>query len=163
MTGVQTCALPILITRLSDALKVELPRESTLQLKLQLLGNALDEISYPFHPDEKDAKSQARTKMKADLSSLQPLWMRLKNFQAVHDGYVAENPTPERFVDVLARLEFETFGRVKIRGRRKANVSVAEFINLRDHFAEYRENKRETVARLTDKLLQTVAEMLGIG
>lgn len=35
--------------------------------------------------------------------------LRLLNFDALYDGYVAEFPTPERFLDTLTRLEREVF------------------------------------------------------
>jgi 1-acyl-sn-glycerol-3-phosphate acyltransferase len=152
-----------MIKRLSSVLEVELPRDATLQLKLQLLGNSLDEIAYPLRGEDADDHERGRDRMELDVKTLQAVWLRLKNFQAVRDGYVAENPTPERFLDVLGRLEFEVFGKSHIRGRRKASVSVAEFVDLRDHLPAYRENKRETVARLTEGLQETVGGMLGIG
>src|SRR5258708_11531530 len=120
-----------MIKRLAAALKVGLPREANLPLKLQLLGNALDEISYPFSGEETQAKRIERERLADESKTLQAVWMRLKNFQAVRDGYVAEDPTQERFLDVLGRLEFEAFGKSKIRGRRKACVKVSEFVDLR--------------------------------
>ncbi len=83
---------------------------------------------------------------------------RLLNLDAVYDGYVAENPTPERFLDTLARFQREVF---KIdepppKGLRKARMVIGEAIDLKDYFERYESDRNGTVQLVTDQIQQAV-------
>ena len=86
---------------------------------------------------------------------------RLINFISISDGYVAEEQSPERFLDVIVRLEREVFGTSKMRGPRVASVRVGEPKNLRDCYDTYKARKRETVERITHELETTVRSLVG--
>jgi 1-acyl-sn-glycerol-3-phosphate acyltransferase len=84
--------------------------------------------------------------------------LRLLNFDAIYDGYIAENPTQERFLDILTTMEREVF-RIETplaKAMRIAQVKVGDIINLKDHLADYNQNKDDTVAALTQTVQQTV-------
>ena len=85
---------------------------------------------------------------------------RLINFIAISDGYVAEERSPERFLEVIVRLEREVFGTSKIRGPRVASVRVGEPKNLRDCYDTYKAQKRETVEQITLGLETTVRTLV---
>ena len=74
---------------------------------------------------------------------------RLINFISISDGYVAEEQSPERFLEVIIRLEREVFGTSKMRGPRVASVRVDEPVNLREWYDTYKTQKRETVEQIT--------------
>ncbi|MEM9485201.1 MAG: 1-acyl-sn-glycerol-3-phosphate acyltransferase, partial [Cyanobacteria bacterium P01_F01_bin.116] len=84
--------------------------------------------------------------------------VRLLNFDAIYDGYVAADPTPERFLDTLMRLEREVYQKEHIRPKahRQAIFRVGEPINLKDYVADLRQDKAGTVERLTEQLRQVV-------
>jgi 1-acyl-sn-glycerol-3-phosphate acyltransferase len=88
----------------------------------------------------------------------------LLNFDAIYDGYVADHPTPERFLDTLTRLERTVFNidQPPPKGYRKVRVCVGEPINLKDHFEEYLHNRAATVTLITEKIQQTVQQNLGL-
>ncbi len=73
---------------------------------------------------------------------------RLANWIAVYDGYVAADPSAERIVHLLIRMEKEVLGRAFIRGRQKAHVRLGDPISLRAHQSAYLDSKRETVSSL---------------
>ena len=83
---------------------------------------------------------------------------RLLNFDAIYDGYVAEKPTPERFLDTLTTLEREVFKieHPSIKGRRQARISLGEPINLKDYFSAYQEDKTTIVDSLAVRIQHTV-------
>jgi len=84
--------------------------------------------------------------------------LRLLNFDAIYDGYIAENPTQERFLDILTTMEREVF-RIEAplaKAMRVAQVKVGNIINLKDYLADYNQNKDDTVAALTRTVQQTV-------
>ena len=85
---------------------------------------------------------------------------RLINFIAITDGYVAEEQSPERFLDVIIRLEREVFGTSKMRGPRVASVRIGEPKNLRECYDTYKAEKRETVEQITLELETTVRTLV---
>ncbi len=64
--------------------------------------------------------------------------VRLLNFDAIYDGYVAAKPTPKRFFATLDRLEREVFklDRPKLKGLRKVIAKIGTPINLKTYYQE---------------------------
>ncbi|MEM9266024.1 MAG: 1-acyl-sn-glycerol-3-phosphate acyltransferase [Cyanobacteria bacterium P01_F01_bin.13] len=88
--------------------------------------------------------------------------VRLLNFDAIYDGYVAADPTPERFLDTLMRLEREVYQieHIQPKAYRQAIFRVGEPINLRHYVDDFRRDKTGTVGRLTQQLHTVVQENL---
>ena len=65
--------------------------------------------------------------------------VRLLNFDAIYDGYVAANPSKERFLATIDRLEREVFDldRPKFKGWRRAIVKIGTPIDLKDYWQAY--------------------------
>ncbi|MGL6339875.1 MAG: lysophospholipid acyltransferase family protein [Waterburya sp.] len=95
--------------------------------------------------------------------------VRLLNFDAIYDGYVAAKPTPERFFATLDRLEREVFNidRPKFKGRRQVEVKIGTPINLKEYWVMYQSNsqmpesknqtsRQTTINNLTQTIQQTV-------
>ena len=87
---------------------------------------------------------------------------RLLNFDAIYDGYVASNPTPERFLDTLIRLEREVFwiDQPPPKGFRQARVKIGEPINLKDFLTDYQQERAPVVKAVMLKIQQAVQENL---
>jgi hypothetical protein len=68
--------------------------------------------------------------------------VRLLNFDALYNGYVAEKPTPERFFATIDRLEREVFkiDRPKFKGRRRVVAKIGTPINLKKYWSDYYQN-----------------------
>jgi hypothetical protein len=83
---------------------------------------------------------------------------RLLNFDAIYDGYVADHPTPERFLDTLTRLERAVFriDQPLPKGHRRVRIRVGDPVNLKDYFPQYQGDRSATVNRLTEELRQQV-------
>ena len=88
--------------------------------------------------------------------------VRLLNFDAIYDGYVAADPTPERFLDTLMRLEREVYQveHIQPKAHRQAIFRVGEPINLKQYVADFRQDKAGTVDQLTEQLRKIVQENL---
>lgn len=84
--------------------------------------------------------------------------VRLLNFDAIYDGYVAESPTPERFLDTLIRLEREVFHleNAQPKAPRKACFYIGEPINLKAYLADYQSDRSGTIDKLAESLHQTM-------
>lgn len=89
---------------------------------------------------------------------------RLLNFDAIYDGYVAEQPTAERFFDTINRLEREVFklDRPQPQDYRQVYVNLGEPINLKQYWQAYQQNRESTVTNLTNQLQQAVQANLRI-
>jgi 1-acyl-sn-glycerol-3-phosphate acyltransferase len=88
--------------------------------------------------------------------------VRMLNFDAIYDGYVAASPTPERFLDTLVRFEREVFeiDQPQPKGHRQAIVQVGEPVNLKDYFEAYVGDRSGTVNALLDQLHDTMQKNL---
>ncbi len=87
---------------------------------------------------------------------------RVLNFDAIYDGYVAERPTPERFLDTLTRLERAVFeiDQPSAKGYRQAFLRIGQPVNLRQYRQVYQHDRTATVQDLTHQLQQTVQRNL---
>lgn len=89
---------------------------------------------------------------------------RVLNFDAIYDGYVAEKPTPERFLDTLIRLEREVFSidQPPPKGYRQAFVRIGQPIRLQAHLEAYGVDRPSTVDQLVQQLHQAVQRNLDV-
>ena len=92
-----------------------------------------------------------------DLQHLRLTTVRLLNFDAIYDGYVAQKPTPERFFATLDRLEREVFNldRPKSKGLRIAKIQIDKPIDAAKYWQQERV-ERETIEGLTRTIQQRV-------
>ncbi|GAB4535473.1 MAG: hypothetical protein Tsb0014_22510 [Pleurocapsa sp.] len=86
--------------------------------------------------------------------------VRLLNFYAVYDGYVAEKPTAERFIDTINRLKREVFNidRPPPQGKRQARVVIGDFVNLKEYWRFYQQNPDDIINDLTNNLQKNVQD-----
>jgi 1-acyl-sn-glycerol-3-phosphate acyltransferase len=111
-----------------------------------------------------DPSQQAPDEIHWTVATVEKAMFRLLNFDAIYDGYVAANPTPERFLDTVTRLEREVFqiDQPPPKGHRKARVKVGEPINLKPHFEAYQKNRAGVVNQLVLQIQQTVQQNLDL-
>ncbi len=88
--------------------------------------------------------------------------VRLLNFDAIYDGYVAESPTPERFLDTLIRLEREVFRveHAQPKAPRQACFYIGDPINLKSYLAGYQSDRAGTIDRLSEHLHEVMQSNL---
>jgi 1-acyl-sn-glycerol-3-phosphate acyltransferase len=99
-----------------------------------------------------------------DWQTMSRAMMRVLNFDATYDGYVAEKPTPERFLDILVRFEREVFGidQPRPKAHRQAFLRIGQPVRLSDHFESYQHDRASTVSTLIEQIQQTVQRNLDI-
>ena len=85
---------------------------------------------------------------------------RLFNFIAIYDGYVGETQSPERFLEVITRIEREVFGDSKPRGPRIAFMRFGTPKNLLERYQTYKQNKKQTVQDITLELETEVQALI---
>lgn len=136
------------------------PRELPLSEQMRALFNAVCDYAGEFAdaPGVYDRRQHTRR-----LTAARPLLAdlrRLQNFLALTDGYVAEQMTGERFLDVISRLEREVLGRVRHRVPREAVVRIAPPVDLGQWYEAYRQRKREILIEVTAEVEGRVRDML---
>jgi 1-acyl-sn-glycerol-3-phosphate acyltransferase len=149
-------------------------------LKEQVLANCEQQLGLTSHPQElareRTYRIEYALKLRADqlesaseavptdliqgdlsFELMEKSVKRLLNFDAIYDGYVAEDPTSERFLDTLIRLEREVFeiDQPPPKGHRQAQVKISDPVNLKSMFAEYQRD-RATLNIIVEQLQQAV-------
>jgi hypothetical protein len=87
------------------------------------------------------------------------LW-RVLQLVAIYDGYVGEELSVERFMDVLCLLEMETFNERQMWGPRKAVIKIGKPLDLKERLTDYKENKRSVIRQTSLDLETSVKTML---
>lgn len=111
---------------------------------------------------EQEESGEAEGSSSCDEEFIRKSMFRILNFDAIYDGYVAADPTPERFLDTLTRLEREVFNidRPAPKGHRIAQVKAGSLLNLQDYFEPFQKAKSTTVSIVTQQLQQAVQDNL---
>lgn len=163
----ESVALEAHIERLKDAILARAEGIMGLRKGTDILGrtralkNLVDAQVHQDTDQMTEYEGRIHGEQLRKIQQFHPDLERLINFISITDGYVAEEPSPERFLDVILRLEREVFGKSEMRGPRVASVRVGEPIDLRERYDSYRARKRETVEEVTDELETAVQTLVG--
>ena len=134
--------------------------EADVLTRVRTLKNLVDAEVYRDIEQMTEYERKIHEELLQKFQRFYPDLERLINFIAISDGYVAEERSPERFLEVIVRLEREVFGTSKIRGPRVASIRVGEPKNLRECYDTYKADKRETVEQITLELETTVQALV---
>jgi len=147
------------LERAAEIARVKL-RGGILAEEMRMVVNAVHKVTQdPTQaktPYDRRLWEESRNHIKPALHELE----RLANWIAVYDGYVAADPTPERMVHLLVRMEQEVLGHVSIKGAQEAHVRLGEPISLSERLPGYRQDKRSTVADVTHACENVVQDLL---
>jgi hypothetical protein len=150
-----------ILQRVAAAAGVALPKGDTLPERMRALIHVIETVTReePAAPTAYDTtlKRHQRDRARPLLRDLS----RLANWIAVYDGYVRADPSPERMVDTLIRLERECFRRERIGGPRLCKIRLGEAIDLNAYWSDYENSRRATVAQVTQEVESRVAALLG--
>jgi hypothetical protein len=149
------------LDRVAREVGVTRPMELPLSEQMRFLFNAVQDFAGQFAdaPDEYGRRQHERR-----LIAARPLLIdlrRVHNFLVVTDGYVADQMTGERFLDVLGRLEREVLGKVRHGVPREAVVRLATPVDLGQYYERYRQSRRTVVVEVTAQIEGSVRLLLG--
>ena len=128
--------------------------------RVRALKNLVDAEIYKDVEQMTEYEQKIHEELLQKFQQFYPDLERLINFIAISDGYVAKEPSQERFLEVIIRLEREVFGTAKMRGPRVASLRVGEPKNLRDCYDTYKTQKREMVEQITLELETAVQTLV---
>jgi len=150
----------VYLARVAQAMGSELEPDASPAEQLHRLFNDLREWVGDLPDGHNDYELR---RYRHRLMAAAPLFQdleRFQNFIVMSGDYVAANPTAERFLEVLGRLEKEVFGEVRNCVSREALVRVGAPIRLEGRYEAYREKKREVVNATTLDLESSIRGML---
>ena len=128
--------------------------------RVRALKNLVDAEIYKDVEQMTEYEQKIHEELLQKFQQFYPDLERLINFIAISDGYVAKEPSQERFLEVIIRLEREVFGTAKMRGPRVASLRVGEPKNLRECYDTYKTQKREMVEQITLELETAVQTLV---
>ncbi len=128
--------------------------------RVRALRNLVDAEIYRETEELSAYESQLHEQRLEKFQEFYPDLNRLINFIAIYDGYVGENRSPERFLEVITRLEREVFGSSKPRGPRIAFMRFGPPKNLLDLYEAYKQEKKQTVQDVTLELESEVQALI---
>ncbi|HXH60333.1 MAG TPA: lysophospholipid acyltransferase family protein [Fimbriimonadaceae bacterium] len=147
------------VSRTATAVGVEDKPEIPLGDRVRAVINALDRMN--FAQDASEFTKQTMRRRHQETAPLYKDMERAGRFLATGARYVADDPSDERYLEVISRIEEELFGFSQMRGPRRAVVTVGEPIDLRQYLDEYRGSSRSTVTIVTRVLEERVRELVG--
>lgn len=137
------------------------PNAQTLN-RLREVRNTMDHLIHSYeNPEELNAYQKRMIEhLRTALSEFYTDLDRVIYFLTYDEAYLQEKQTPERFIDMLRRLEREVLGASKLSHPRTAVVKVGEIINLKDNFGDYEADKKKFVKSLANQLEVDMEQLL---
>lgn len=134
--------------------------ENDILTRVRALKNIVDSEVYRDIEQMTEYERKIHEEQLQKFQQFYPDLDRLINFIAITDGYVAEEPSAERYLEVIFRLEKEVFGKGSMRGPRVASIRAGEPINLLSYYDTYKTQKKETVEQITNELETEVRNLV---
>ncbi|MCG9126922.1 1-acyl-sn-glycerol-3-phosphate acyltransferase [Candidatus Poribacteria bacterium] len=134
--------------------------DADILTRVRILRNLVDSEIYRDVEQMTEYERKIHQELLQKFQQFYPDLDRLVNFIAITDGYVAEDESPERYLEVIARLEKEVFGAANMQGPRVAAIKVGEPKNLLDEYDTYKDDKKNTVEKITVTLETDVQNLI---
>jgi 1-acyl-sn-glycerol-3-phosphate acyltransferase len=138
------------------------PRAPTLLDRVRTIRNKMDRIVHAYGEVAEAASAYERRQLELRRQAFVDFYAdlgRLVNFLTLRGDYLA-TATPERFAEVVLRLEQEILGKPRLVYPRTVDVQVGELVNLRDHLPAYARDKKKTAAELAERLEMEMTTLL---
>lgn len=137
------------------------PQTDVLSIsRIRSLKNLIDAEIYRETEEISAYEKQIHEQRLEKFQEFYPDLNRLINFIAIYDGYVGETQSPERFLEVITRIEREVFGDSKPKGSRIALMRFGTPKNLLDRYETYKQDKKQTVQDITIELETEVQALI---
>lgn len=141
---------------------LDLAARGSLLDRIRAVRNRMDRITHtyddiselsPYERTRLESRRRAFVQFERDLG-------RLVTFLTLEGRYLNAGDPPERFAEVVIRLEQEVFGSQRLKAARSAVVRIGALLELGAHLAAYREGRKETATALAARLESAVSDML---
>ena len=147
-----------ILTQVENILGVQ--SENDILTRVRALRNIVDAEVYRDIDQMTEYERKIHEEQLQKFQQFYPDLDRLINFIAMTDGYVADEPSAERYLEVIFRLEKEVYGKSNMRGPRVASIRAGEPMNLLNYYDTYKRQKKETVEQITTELETEVKNLV---
>lgn len=136
--------------------------DATALTRMREIRNTMDRLIHTYDDGEELTEYEKRMveHFRLALSEFYQDLDRVAYFLTYDEAYLRDNPTPERFIEMLRRLEREVYGASKLTHPRLAIVKVGDVISTRDYVAEYEEDKKTCVKKVAERLEDDMMTLL---
>jgi len=151
-----------ILDNMARQLQVDI-KPNTRQLEsVRILRNHVDDFIYAHEEKVSEYEKAVHAERAAIFKGFYKDLDRVVNFIAIYDGYLKEKLTQERFADILDRMEREIkrVGEPSPRGARIVYVDVGDPINLSARYADFKKDKKGTIANVTEEIFGQISTML---
>ncbi len=152
------------LSKMESFLGLSLPDPPELIPRIRAIRNKMDRIIHQYDPQKDVSAYESRViqSINTVFSGFYDEMDRLVNFLTFKEGYLLERESPERYMELIRRLEKEVFGERRLIHPRTAVVKVGEITSLKEHYDNFVEDKKNAVDSLcialeTDMLLMLKA------
>lgn len=141
---------------------VNLPYEPGLRYldRVRRIRNTIDRVLKESSDDLTEYQLRLREHQKNVLKNFYWDLDRIVNFIAIYDGYIHPAMLPERYIEVIRRLEKEVFGDYHLTHPRTAVLQVLEPIDIKPRFEAFLRDKKKVsedlVHQIEDALYQGI-------
>jgi 1-acyl-sn-glycerol-3-phosphate acyltransferase len=145
---------------------LDIPSSSTTQLsfleRIRGVRNRIDKIIYSYQevPHLSEYEESLLELQRQEVSGFYKELERVVNLLVLREGSIADLKTPERYMDVIRRLEREVYGQPLTEPPRTAVVQMGEIQNIKDYYSQYETNKKLTVQEIASNLEANMHHML---
>jgi 1-acyl-sn-glycerol-3-phosphate acyltransferase len=133
---------------------VNLPYDPSLRYldRVRRIRNSIDRVMKEVPEEQTLYEERLHEHQKAVLKNFYWDLERIVNFIAIYDGYIHPDMIPERYVEVIRRLEKEVFGSYHLVHPRTAVIKALEPVNLKSHFEAFLHDKK----KVSEELIQDI-------
>ncbi|MDQ5937710.1 MAG: 1-acyl-sn-glycerol-3-phosphate acyltransferase [Cyanobacteriota bacterium erpe_2018_sw_21hr_WHONDRS-SW48-000092_B_bin.40] len=150
-----------ILNNLARILEIELPKDARDLECVRILRNKLDDFIFEDEKKMTEYERHVHEEKQRVYKSYYRDLNRVVTFICIYDGYVTEHMTQERYSDVIERMEIEIFdGDPTIKGPREILIDVGEAIDLSAYYADFKKEKKATIAKVTDLIFSEISTML---
>jgi 1-acyl-sn-glycerol-3-phosphate acyltransferase len=137
------------------------PDAGTLN-RLREIRNTMDHLIHSYEDPAALTNYEKRMidHLRLTLSEFYKDLDRVVYFLTYDESYIQENRTPERFIEMLRRLEREIYGEARLSHPRIAMVKVGEILNLQTHFKDYEADKKGVVRQIAGDLEEDMRQLI---
>ncbi len=134
---------------------------STLN-RLREIRNTMDHLIHTYEDptDLTDYQRRMVEHLRIALSEFYTDLDRVVYFLTYDEAYLRESRSPERFIEMVCRLEREVYGEVRLRHPRVAVLKVGEVRNLQACYPDYERDKKGYVRHLAAELEEDMRAMI---
>ncbi|WP_373531010.1 lysophospholipid acyltransferase family protein [Vampirovibrio sp.] len=143
-------------------LGLKLDLEAPALNRLREIRNTMDHMihSYDDPADLSDYEKRMVEHLRLTLSEFYKDLDRVVYFLTYDETYLRENRSPERFIEMIRRLEREIYGEARLNHPRIAMVQLGKVLNLQTHFQAYEADKKGFVRQIAANLEEDMRQLI---